>query len=199
MILVKYGKKEHLQALCEGEMRFAPLSFYRRYEEGDISGIADPYEGMVIEKPENVRFDFPNGSRREYSGEITLNLDFEGTDRIPVFCMSTYKNIIEYEENKASIKEMFPSHTHCLIIDSGERFRDDVCSSLHGVLGCDVIYQDEIPFLSDRDKVWIYAFFKRSKYSYQREFRFVHSTCLINVPKIFKFDSTVTMRMESID
>jgi hypothetical protein len=195
MILVKYGKLNHLEMLQNGIIRFAPLSYYRKYEkEQDVeNGISDNLEGMAIDKVDNVRFDFPNGLVREYLGNITINMDLEGSELTPIFCISTYKNISEFKDSMIEMKRRFKEHTHYLLIEDWEQFRDDVHKISDGITSGLVTYQDEIPIVINETETWRYSFYKRNRYSYQNEYRFVMTNESIMEPIFRNFNSKVTM------
>jgi len=164
-ILIKFGKREHLERINNGILRFNKLSYYRNIEEKDekkCSAIADKNEGLSMllnnnDKPVStprVNFIkvFPDALSNKY-----------------VFCLSCLR---AKEINKSTIDAIikcFPEYDYILYYKNGLNFIINVLKSLER---CNprfdrIRYQDFSKSLIGADE-----FTKCNSYAYQRECRF---------------------------
>jgi len=199
MFFVKYGKEKHLDTLAAGRMRFTPLMFYRQYEkEEEIkSGISDPFEGMAIERIDNLSIVKEDGEKIDYLERIMLGMDFGTTAGIPVFCISAYVDENDWGTHLDLMMEKFPEYTHCLRIDNIEGFIKEIHKESKGMKSGFVTYKEEPVQLNPRNE-WEYAFYKRPLFSYQKEYRFVCSNTRTQDPIILTFNSKVPMTLTRI-
>lgn len=145
LALVKFGKEEHLKMLKEGEIRFAPLSYYQNMEtEMSKRGRGDKGDGVLSLKGlKNVKMVpmLPDGSyddsKAMFVGNVNLNARLDGLDKLPIFCMSYLCNDVYDSKNKEfnkswiknNIKD-FDDADAMMIIDNPEGFFKNICENL---------------------------------------------------------------------
>ena len=76
VFFVKYGKKRYLQDIIDGQIRFAPVFTYRKYEQSCYeNGIFDPYYGMGRIVTNELTYLSEDGVSKSLNGKITINID----------------------------------------------------------------------------------------------------------------------------
>lgn len=139
--MIKYGKKEHLQQIVDGEIRFAPSQTYIRLEETQHNkGQGDLLEGKMKIKMQRARLH--NIETHELIRELpagTIVVSLQDVNNMPVFCISQYdeRQISDYTdelhytitlsgEKIECIQKDFPEASHALIILEPDKFINDV-------------------------------------------------------------------------
>ncbi|BFK61975.1 hypothetical protein I260019D6_12840 [Dorea longicatena] len=152
-VFVKFGKKEHLEAIIKGMIRFAPSQLYIKMEEElHNKGQGDLLEGKWIIHSESMKMisdDTGEINEIPYKSKITIGI--ENVNNIPVFCITEYndkyisdKGILTVPNDELeSIKQGFPKATHALIILEDELFIKAVQSlDGHKIISDRVHYYD---------------------------------------------------------
>lgn len=170
--LIKFGKKEHLEQILDGKLRFCTLSYYRNYEEKENEkGTKDFSEGateIVYPNTTKSEFEFYGLSRDEILGAKKLIFIPKNDKYISCFSYFTEKDINESKiisqdilENKNWEYVLLFKNPNNLLSKMKEVCEVDFCS------GKVYYYKDE-----QEDKVCLDEFHKSEKFSYQKEFRF---------------------------
>lgn len=198
MIFAKYGKKEHLNKIMNGSIRFCPLQLYRGIEDKYKDGTADALEGYSIKKADKVSF--TNGKvGKILTGRLVLNINLCGVERIPVFCISKYISISEMKNCYKSMAQKIKDTTHVLIIYTPDIFIDDIRTACDDIVSGDVMYgNDKEPEKNVMD-IYKQAFVKREQYKYQKEYRFVFREKKIDKPFSIEYINNSTMKLLKID
>ena len=199
MFFVKYGKGRYLQDIIDGYIRFAPISMYREWEQDAYSnGVADPFDGMARSKVDILRF-ISSNEEKCLVGNIEINIDLEGMEKLGVFCLSQYESVIHMRNNCNKMLEMFPETTHVLVIHSPNTFAKDIQTALPRVAGGTVRYGDEMRPPQHADDMWKQALYKRTRYAYQNEFRFIFTREEFNVPFSYRYENHSKMSLLNVD
>ncbi len=167
-----FSKREHAEAMLNGEILFRSLSYFRSYEDGGRRG--DENEGTSIFKPEGglkgtnvtrgIDFNFKDGALKSAVRE----------DEIFVFCLSRKLNDELREEFDAvAYVEISNIHEFCRkvtkALPSSAKFH--WTEEGHRRIGHQAIYR------SDADTLWAgpgwTAISKPMRYKHQDEFRLV--------------------------
>lgn len=139
--LIKYGKKDHLQQIVDGQIRFAPSQTYIRIEEQQHNkGQGDLLEGKMKIKMQRARLH--SIGTNELIKELpagTMLVSLQDVNNMPVFCISQYDEhqITDYidelnytislsNEKIEAIQKDFPDASHALIILEPDKFIHDV-------------------------------------------------------------------------
>lgn len=147
-IFIKFGKAEHLKSIAEGNLRFSPAKTYidiEKKEANDTQG--DRLEGKTLTHLKNATFtSYETGKSRSISGNILMEMNYEGVEELPIFCISFVdveliedsngRNTIAVPEDYVvKMREDFSETTHALIIID----YDDFISSVTGIKGHTII------------------------------------------------------------
>lgn len=165
--MVKYGKKEHLQQIIDGKMRFTPSQHYIDIEEAQqIRGQGDRLEGRMELSPGKFVFCNPNhGEVIRSVDEATATVSIYDVDKMLLSCFAAYdeKCIIDYVNEKEykillpneiqeCINRDFPVATHALIILEPNKFIQRVCDIKgHKIIGDSIKY-----FRRDEPEKYVY-------------------------------------------
>lgn len=156
MIMIKYGKEEHLKQIVNGKLRFTPSETYINIEKNQHNkGQGDLLEGKMVIHIEHANLhdlENPNNTYKLTKNKIILSI--QDVTKMPVFCLSYYEdNYISQIQNESYIKlneqhidsleKDFPEATHALIILEPKRFIHDVTGvSNHRIIGDYIHYYD---------------------------------------------------------
>lgn len=148
-IMIKFGKKNHLKQIVNGQIRFSPSQNYITIEETQHNhGQGDLLEGKWRIHAESLRVFHPE--THEYLGAIEHKADFtvsiQDVNDMPVFCLSRYESshvddgMFQMEDNeyKKIIKD-FPEATHALIILEPSKFVNGVNDSINHMMIADLV------------------------------------------------------------
>jgi len=186
MFLFKFGKREHLEEIAKGRIRFGAIS---NYTQGPESDITDEKECRMV---------FPEGCEITIDGKKigdTMNIEYriEKLEGYGIFCAS--KPMLEIIQRNDDccilrIRKEYVDNMEKLGKDSGyghvavlnRMFFDRICKDHISIMKWQpVSYYDEEQFPDlfsrIRDDPAELAYCKRSRFSYQREFR-----VLCNIP-----------------
>lgn len=196
-MLIKFGSEENLKKLQQGELYMKNLQYYVDLEKTtDDEDVGDKYDGqMMLEKVKITMYD---NETDDFCGqfdasEISMNLGYLDC---PVFCMYIldYRNHTSEELNGDNLKVRYDFTeeqreklsrfgTHALVIKNGDEF---VRRVKDGLLSNNIGYtRDFVKYYSfnnleqireiqgDNSRI---AFWKRQKYAYQQEYRFIAHT-----------------------
>ena len=189
MIFVKYVKEENLNVIKKGFIRFTPLFMYREYEEEDgNNGISDPYDGMGRLQSRQLLYE-KDSKAEVFNGEVVVNVDLEGMPKLAVFCLSQYDDLAEMENRYEEMFDRFPESTHCLIIFTPNQFAKDIQSIMPTIGGGTVLYGEQMMPLLEYKNRWEQGLYKRSRFSYQKEFRFIITNSSFDVPFTYKMNN----------
>jgi len=94
--MIKYGKREYLEQIVAGKIRFAPSQTYIKIEEmQNNKGQGDLLEGKMKIKFERAQLFHPE------TGDLlctiynqTLLMSIQDVNNMPVFCLSHYDNSV---------------------------------------------------------------------------------------------------------
>lgn len=196
-MLIKLGAEENLKKLQSGELYMKNLQYYVDLEKGTSDeNVGDMYDGQMLLR--DVKISMYSVDTNRFLGQIiapkaSMNL---GYLKCPVFCMYMfdYRNHTSEELNGNILKvryqfteeqlEKLPNFgTHALIIKNGNEFVDRV---KNGLLANNIGYtRDSVQYYAcnnlehlkqvngDNSRI---AFWKRDKYAYQQEYRFLAHT-----------------------
>ena len=154
--MIKYGKKDHLQQIIDGNLRFAPSQQYVEIER-DLhnKGQGDLLDGKMKIKFERAEARDPETDKLMYvlpKSEVIVSI--QDVNNMPIFCLSHYGDEeIKYIDGREhltiksdvldSIKKDFEDATHALIIFEPEKFIEDVHRiSGHQFVGDSIRYYD---------------------------------------------------------
>lgn len=196
-MLVKFGSKDNLIKLQQGELYMKNLQYYVDLEKNaDDEDVGDMYDGQMLWEDAKVTlFDYDTKEifTEGTASKLSLNL---GYLKYPVFCMFTfdYRNhtdeelkgdnlSVRYDFTDEQKNKLHKFGTHALIIKNGDEFVERVKK---GLLHNDIGYSrdfvkyyafNNIKHLREvkEDSMKI-AFWKRQKYAYQQEYRFLAHT-----------------------
>lgn len=196
-MLIKLGSESNLRKLQQGELYMKNLQYYVDLEKStDDEDVGDKYDGqMMLEKVKITMFDYETDKfwGQFDASEISMNL---GYLYCPVFCMYIldYRNQIGEELNGDNLKVRYDFTeeqreklarfgTHALVIKNGDEF---VRRVKEGLLSNNIGYTcDFVKYYSfnnleqmreiqgDNSRI---VFWKRQKYAYQQEYRFIAHT-----------------------
>lgn len=195
-MLIKFGKKEHIEELQNGKLYMKNLQYYinREIQTGDNT-VGDKYDGLF---PVNFcDLKFHNSETKEEVFSISkAKLVFDlGYTMCPTFCMFLLdkRNITErnekcvrYEFTEEQQEKLKDFGTHALIISNAdafiERVKDAFLKNQMSIIFDKVKYYNENDLEHkediEKDKKRI-AFWKRDIYAYQQEFRFLGFDCKV--------------------
>lgn len=159
-VLIKYGKKEHLEQLVNGSIRFSPSQIYIKQEEKTHNkGQGDLLEGKLKIRIQGAeKRSIATGQVIGYlpEGSIVI-VSVEDVNNMPVFCLSKYSedDITEEMDDEAvftlsisaekldTIQSDFPDATHALIIIEPEKFISEITKIPGHTFVCgDIHYYD---------------------------------------------------------
>lgn len=161
-VLVKFGEKDHLKQLMQGEMFFSPSIAFKKIEELECNkGQGDRDEGVTEYHAKNVKM-VPKSLDGSYDMSKTIfmkdsifNFMAEPCRYFPIFCLSNFeKNSNRYSVDLDQIKKDFPKSTYALIICSKENFVNQIQSKFdafcHDVLYFkkEILYEEFLNFFS---------------------------------------------------
>lgn len=193
-MLMKFGSKKNLKKLREGQLYMKNLKYYVDLEKTtDDEDVGDKYDGQMVLRDVKIsmvtvdtnelvaQFNAPSASR---------NLGYLGC---PVFCMFMFDHrnhvdeqlagdvlTIKYQFTKEQLERIHNFGDSVLIIKNGNEFikrvKDGLLKSGYGFTRDHVQYYgfNNIEHLKQvqKDNLRI-AFWKRDKYAYQQEYRFL--------------------------
>lgn len=136
---IKYGEKEHLQQIIDGQLRFTPSQAYIKFEETQHNkGQGDMLEGKMKIHFESAKMYHPE--TQELLGTLpnsNVIVNIQDVSNMPIFCLSHYdesyiqctsdEKIIKIDdEHIKNVRRDFPKATHALIILEPEAFIQSV-------------------------------------------------------------------------
>ena len=137
--MIKYGKKQHLQQIVDGVIRFAPSQDYVKLEKQQHNkGQGDLLEGKWVIHAERMTMeDLDNNQVIEIPQKTKIVLGAVDVNDMPMFCISQYGSeyIIKTESDERicltkdkleCIRRDFPDATHALIILEQQKFIDSI-------------------------------------------------------------------------
>lgn len=179
--LIKFQCSEKIRKLKEGHLYAKTLSYYRNLEQGEDDTVKDEFDGLLF-TPEGYLVIPEKGEIRDVS--TTLFRTIASADC--VFCAFDVDLKSDYFEFSKQQKEKMRSFgdTALVILDRGEFIcRVEKAAEKEGIKG----YFGRVQYFNSEEtqmKMWCslmknshnIAFWKRLKYSYQQEWRFVFDT-----------------------
>lgn len=142
LFLVKFGKRDHLQEIVEGMLRFSPSQTYIELEEKQHKkGQGDLLEGKMKIRCTSLKAYDPDTNEflGEINNEVMLTMSIQDVKNIPVFCLTSgdKSHCIEYiSDNRYKIKfndiqkntviNDFPDSDSALIILEPNKFINDI-------------------------------------------------------------------------
>ena len=181
-IFIKYGKREHLQQIVDGSIRFAPSQNYVLMEK-DLhnKGQGDLLDGKMKIKAENVRLHHPETNELLWIlPKCEFIVSIQDVNNMPVFCLSEYdeSDILVEEETSFvkiskdkidGIKNDFKDATHALIIFEPDKFID----SVHLIEGHNIV-SDSIKYYDyDYNTLQMYSFLASGTEKYNKDVEMV--------------------------
>ena len=197
LMLVKFGSKDNLIKLQQGQLYMKNLQYYVDLEKSTSDeDVGDMYDGQMLWKDAKVTlFDYDT---KEFFAEgmasnLSLNLGYLAC---PVFCMFAfdYRNhtneklvgdnlTVRYDFTDEQKSKLCNFGTHALIIKNGDEFVERVRK---GLLSNEIGYSRDFVKYYDFNNIeqlkevkedsMRVAFWKRQKYAYQQEYRFLAHT-----------------------
>jgi hypothetical protein len=170
--LIRFGKKEHLEEIKDGRLRFSNIQKYQNIENVNIG---DTYEGLssIHYTDKNTRYIFShpyidNGREIDVTNSILSIWDYY-TNNIYISCFSyfTAKDISEDNifDNKILMEKEWDS---VLFVLDTSHFVRNISEALNNKLSIGKVkYRD---YNINQDS--LDAFSKSNKYKYQKELRF---------------------------
>lgn len=193
-MLMKFGSKENLEKLQAGQLYMKNLKYYVNLEKATSDeDVGDKYDGQVM--LQDVKVSMVTVDADEFITQFdapAASLEL-GYLKCPVLCMFMYdyrnhtkEEIIgdtlkvRYEFNEEQLRKMPNFGEYVLIVKNGNEFVDRIKK---GLLAANVGYtRDFVQYYEtnnlehlrqvqcDNSRI---AFWKRQKYSYQQEYRFL--------------------------
>ena len=201
-ILIKFGKREHLEQLVNGDFRFSPLSKFKSYEKK--GGINDPNEGTTIQEHTDLTMIPQTGKRIEIKN-ATFSTSTNWIQERGIFCLSAPDLIAERVEKEGTvfridmdyIERMQSEFKGCDTIAVFDRKAvEEGLDSYSNRVNIQV-WHDEISYLSQKERnekayeisksVVIPGFVKDIEMSYQNEYRIMLDSKL-EEPTFIKID-----------
>lgn len=144
LFMVKFGKKQHLQQIVDGQLRFTPSQIYVEMEQQlHEKGQGDLLEGKMKIKCESLKI--YDSKTNEFVGELhnqAVLINIQNTNNMPIFCLTIgskkdcnfYENSNKYtikfnKEITETIKNDFKNANAALIILEPYKFITDVHNS----------------------------------------------------------------------
>ena len=193
-LLMKFGSEENLKKLQAGQLYMKNLKYYVDLEKTtDDEDVGDKYDGQMV--LQDIKINMYTVDTNKFIAQFnapTASMDL-GYLQCPVFCMFMfdYRNHVEehldgenltvkYQFTEEQLKKMPNFGDSVLIIKNGDEFVNRVKKGLldagHGFTRDYVQYYafNNVEHLKQvqKDNSRI-AFWKRNKYSYQQEYRFL--------------------------
>ncbi len=196
-MLVKFGSEENLTKLQHGQLYMKNLQYYVDLEKNTSDeDVGDKYDGqMMLEDTKVTLVDYETKELfREYTAtRVSMGLGFS---KCPVFCIFSFddRNRINAELNGDNLRVRYEFTeeqrtklnnfgTHALIIENTNEFIERIQNSLlSNEIGYSRGFVQYYSFNNiehfrqvkeDNTKI---AFWKRQKYAYQQEYRFLAHT-----------------------
>lgn len=185
-MLLKFGKKKHLEMLQQGKMFFGTRKFYNEIAEKGNENIGDMYEGVFPNK--NCDIQLIDNESKKLLARIagTLIQSDESVDRIPFFSC-TYISDENIDENKKIIyddafKECFMGEEgwEYVLAINGQILLERIRMTLEGinVVAKQMKYSDYEYLAIERNEeiennIKNVLLWKDIKYSFQKEFRII--------------------------
>ncbi len=196
-MFVKFGSKENLVKLQQGQLYMKNLQYYVDLEKNTLDeDVGDKYDGqMMLEDTKVTLVDYETKELfKEFTTtRVSMGLGFS---KCPVFCFFSFddRNSIKAELNGDNLKAYYEFTdeqrnklnafgTHALIIKNTNEFVERI---QNGLLSNEIGYsRGFVQYYSynniehfrqvkeDNTKI---AFWKRQKYAYQQEYRFLAHT-----------------------
>lgn len=193
-LLMKFGSEENLKKLQAGQLYMKNLKYYVDLEKTtDDADVGDKYDGQMV--LQDIKINMYTVDTNKFIAQFnapTASMDL-GYSQCPVFCMFMfdYRNHVEehldgenltvkYQFTEEQLKKMPNFGDSVLIIKNGDEFVNRVKKGLlnagYGFTRDHVQYYafNNVEHLKQvqKDNSRI-AFWKRDKYSYQQEYRFL--------------------------
>lgn len=193
-LLMKFGSEENLKKLQAGQLYMKNLKYYVDLEKTtDDEDVGDKYDGQIV--LQDIKINMYTVDTNKFISQFnapTASMDL-GYLQCPVFCMFMfdYRNHVEehldgenltvkYQFTEEQLKKMPNFGDSVLIIKNGDEFVNRVKKGLlnagYGFTRDHVQYYafNNVEHLKQvqKDNSRI-AFWKRDKYSYQQEYRFL--------------------------
>ena len=89
ILFMKIGRREHLQSMQNGILRFNPLEIYRVIEnETHVKGRGDEYEGTLVITDINITLQrHDNGETITFHAD-SINYQNDAYSKLPILCLS---------------------------------------------------------------------------------------------------------------
>jgi len=193
-MLLKFGSEENVRKLKDGQLYMKNLQYYVDLEKATSDeDVGDMYEGQMLLQTTNISI--YSSDTNELVGQFlapSASMDL-GYLKCPVFCMFMldYRNhtqekldgdilTVRYEFTKKQIENMPGFGEWVLLIKNGDEFINRVKKALileNVGFTRDYVKYYEVSTLQQlqeihEDNLRI-AFWKREKYAYQQEYRFI--------------------------
>ncbi len=198
--IIKFGKKAHLREILDGNIRFTHLEDYKTGKGNEE--IYDTSEGTL--KQENLNLYIkPHGAGNESFKEAgfgSLEISYIATKKHGVFSVSIplltlverTEQCVHMQIDSKYIDDMTGlGYGHALLMSAGILKKGLDKQTDLGIREGFVKYTDSVEF-SDRHQVSEdivnSAFYKRTEFSYQREFRYVTLHAIDDSPYILKIE-----------
>lgn len=193
-MLMKFGSEENLKKLQSGQMYMKNLQYYVDLEKSTYDeDVGDQYDGQMV--IQDVKISMYTADTHEFVANLdapTVSMNL-GYLKCPVFCMFMldYRNhtdekingdvvTVRYEFTEEQVSRMPNFGEYVLVIKNGNEFVERIKAGLlkagYGFTRDFVQYYgfNNIEHLrqvqSDNSRI---AFWKRQKYDYQQEYRFL--------------------------
>jgi hypothetical protein len=147
-MLLKFGKKEHLEKLLAGELRMTPAKVYQEIEKAvGKKGMGDEFDSYLKFRVNSVEMTAPGFSKK--LSKIDTQIICEDCERIPMICFyySQVKNINDFSisaQDLIRLRTDFENPDSILIIED----EDDLYRNVGASLG-DIVFTSEVTYLHD--------------------------------------------------
>ena len=185
-ILVKFGKRKHLEQLLDGTFRFSPLFTFKNDEKN--GGINDPNEGTTIQENTNLTIIPQVGESFEIKG-ARFSTSTHWIQERAIFCLSAPDLIVKRLEKECVVFKVDPDYI--------ERMQTEFKGYDTVAIFDRSVIENELKIYSDTEKIAIWhgeinyftqkernekvyelskdpilpGFIKDAEMSYQREYR----------------------------
>jgi hypothetical protein len=119
ILFMKIGRREHLQSMQNGILRFNPLEIYRVIEnETHVKGRGDEYEGTLVITDINITLQrHDNGETITFHAD-SINYQNDAYSKLPILCLS-YIDDQNLEVSLAVFAALISTRLHSLSAQAG--------------------------------------------------------------------------------
>lgn len=157
--LVKFGEKEHLKGLVDGNIYFSDAKHYIEIERKEKNrGQGDALEGTTRIAFANARLVSREDPRKEaFFSNQYMDLAYEFVPNMPVFCVTAIHDVdcVDGDDGKVTIKfpndvrekieVSFPKADSALLIKTPATFKNDVSAIFNNICVWDFVeYFDDL-------------------------------------------------------